>query len=196
MPHTPEQRDKQPLCHARKKNGSACRAFAGQGTDHPGIGRCKFHGGSTRTHRQHAVIQEAQRRMVKLGRAVEMHPTEALLSMLHLASGHVAWLREEIARLDDLSSGEGPALVTLYGEERDRVAKVAKACLDAGVAERQIRLAEQYGSALADVLGAVFADPELGLAREQRAVLPDVLRRHLVAIEGGRRPLRAFRPGS
>ena len=185
MPHTPEQRDKQHLCGAKKKNGEKCRAFAGQGTDHPGIGTCKFHGGSTRTHKQHAVIQEAQRRMVKLGAPVEMRPTEALLAMLHLASGHVAWLRGEISRLDDLSSSEGLAFVALYGEERDRVAKVAKACLDAGVAERQVRLVEQYGSALASVLGAVFADPALHLRSEQRAALPEVLRRHLVAIEGG-----------
>src|SRR3954452_755487 len=126
MPHTREQRDRRPLCGARKKNGQRCRAFAGQGTDHPGTGTCKFHGGSTRTHRQHAVIQESQRRMVKLGLPIEVHPTQALLSMLHFAAGHVAWLREEIAALDDLSSGEGAALVTLYAEERDRVAKVAK----------------------------------------------------------------------
>lgn len=193
MPHTPEQRDKQPLCGARKKNGELCRAFAGQGTDHAGVPgtRCKFHGGSTRTHRQHAVIQEAQRRMIKLGAPVEIRPGEALLAMLYCATGHATWLREEIVRLDDLSSGEGLAFVTLYGEERDRVAKVAKACLDAGVAERQVRLAEQYGSALANVLGAIFADPELGLRKEQRAALPNLLKRHLGAIEGDGRVLRA-----
>ena len=134
--------------------------------------------------------------MIKLGAPIEMRPTEALLAMLHLASGHVAWLREEIAALTDLSSGDAPALVTLYGEERDRVARVAKACLDAGVAERQVRLAEQYGSALANVLGAIFADPELGLRKDQRAVLPRLLRRHLVAIEGDGRaaPSRLLAP--
>jgi hypothetical protein len=57
MPHTPEQRDKQPLCGAKKKkkkkkkkNGEKCRAFAGQGTAHFGYGRCRFHLGNTQTH--------------------------------------------------------------------------------------------------------------------------------------------------
>ena len=35
-------------CNARKTDGSGyCKHEAGWGTDHPGIGRCKFHGGST-----------------------------------------------------------------------------------------------------------------------------------------------------
>jgi hypothetical protein len=122
--------------------------------------------------------------MVKLGGPIVVQPVEALLGMLHLASGHVAWLREEIAALDDLSTPEGLALVSLYGEERDRVAKVAKACLDAGVAERQVRLAEAYGAALAELLKAVFADPALDLRPKQRAQVPAVLRRHLGTAEG------------
>jgi hypothetical protein len=36
-------------------------------------------------------------------------------------------------------------VTALYGEERDRAARVAKAALDAGVAERQIVLAERWG---------------------------------------------------
>ena len=35
-------------CNARKTDGSGyCKHEAGWGTDHPGVGRCKFHGGST-----------------------------------------------------------------------------------------------------------------------------------------------------
>lgn len=37
--------------------------------------------------------------MVKLGTPIEIHPHEALLSMLYIAAGHVAWLREEISAL-------------------------------------------------------------------------------------------------
>lgn len=174
------------LCGARKKNGQSCRAFAGQGTDHPGIGRCKFHGGATRTHAVNAVVQEAQRRMVKYGLPIEIEPHEALLSMLYLASGHVAWLREEVAALGDLSDFESRVLIQLYGDERDRVAKVAKAALDAGVADRQVALAERYGATLAELLRGVFADPELALTEAQRARLPDVLRRHLPRLEAPR----------
>ena len=183
MPHTSKDRDKVGICGARKKNGETCRAFAGQGTDHLGIGRCKFHGGSTRNHRLRATVVQAQRDMIKFGAAFEIHPHEALLRMLHLAAGHVAWLRVEIGELDDLSGDEGRILTTLYGEERDRVAKVAKACLDAGVAERQVAIAEQYGAQLADVLRAIFSDPELGLSASQRAALPSVAARYLHHLE-------------
>jgi hypothetical protein len=68
-------------------------------------------------------------------------------------------------------------------EERDRVARVGKACLDAGVAERQVKLAEQYGSALANLLRSVFNDRELAMTDSQRERLPDVLRRYLGALE-------------
>jgi hypothetical protein len=186
LAHTPEQRDRIPLCGAKKKNGDSCRAFAGQGTAHPGVGRCRFHLGNTKSHQQNAVVQEAQRRMIKLGIPVEVEPHEALLSMLYLASGHVAWLREEIGSTDDLGTFEAKVLVQLYGEERDRVTKIAKAALDAGVAERQIAFVERYADALADLLRSIFFDGELDLTEPQRARLPDVLRRHLVTLEGPR----------
>ena len=35
-------------CNGRKRDGSGyCRHEAGWGTDHPGMGRCKFHGGAS-----------------------------------------------------------------------------------------------------------------------------------------------------
>lgn len=182
MAHTSEQRDQRPLCGARKRNGESCRAFAGQGTTHVGYGSCKFHGGSTPTHQKRAVVQEAQRRMIKFGTPVEVDPTEALLQMLYLASGAVIWLKDEIAASDDLGTFESRVLVQLYAEERDRVAKVAKAALDAGVAGRQVSLAERHGAWLAELLRRVFADAELGLTAAQQERLPEVLRRHILTL--------------
>jgi hypothetical protein len=41
-------RDADENCNARKTDGSGyCQHSAGWGTDHTGVGRCKFHGGST-----------------------------------------------------------------------------------------------------------------------------------------------------
>jgi hypothetical protein len=130
-----------------------------------------------------AAAKEAHARMVTLGAAVDIEPHEALLGVLRLSSGHVAWLREELAGVEDLATPEAQILVRLYGEERDRVGRLAKACLDAGVAERQVQLAERYGSAVAEVLRAVFNDPELALSAAQREQLPQVLRRHLGRLE-------------
>jgi hypothetical protein len=183
MAHTPEQRSKHQLCNAKKKDGSRCKSFAGQGTLHKGYGRCKFHGGSTPSHRKHAAILEAQQRMIQLGGPIEVPPHEALLAMLYIASGHVAFLRAEIAILEELPENDGPALLTLFGEERDRVAKIAKACLDVGIAERSVRVAEQFGEQLATILGRLFEDADLALTPSQRERLPDLLRRHLGAVE-------------
>jgi hypothetical protein len=185
MAHTPEQRDKAGICGAKKKDGSTCRNFAGGGTEHKGYGKCKFHGGNTPNHIKNAIIAEAEAEMVKLGYPIEVHPLQALLQMLYISYGHVAWLSEEVGKMDDLSSRESLLLLSIYNSERDRTAKVAKACLDSGVAERQIQLAEQYGNLLANMLQAVFDDPELRMTAKQRAALPAVLPKHLRVIEGG-----------
>ena len=74
----------------------------------------------------------------------------------------MVWLRNEISAQKNVGDFEARVIYQMYWEERDRVARIAKACLDAGVAERQVRLAEEFGSMLADVLRAVFDDDELG----------------------------------
>lgn len=71
----------------------------------------------------------------------------------------------------------------LYHEAIDRAAKTAKLALDAGVEERRVRLAEQWGDELADVLRAVLGDLDLSPAQLERA--PAVVERHLRLIEGG-----------
>jgi hypothetical protein len=181
--HTPEQRDQLPLCGAKKKNGDTCRAFAGQGTNHFGVGRCKHHLGNSRNHEINATVQQAQQRMIKLGMPIEIRPHEALLSMLYMSSGHVAWLREEIAAMKDLGTSEGKVMVQMFGDERDRVAKIAEAALRAGVAERAVALAENYGAQLAEMFKAVFEDKELALTTKQQESLPAVLRRSLARFE-------------
>lgn len=37
------------FCGARTRQGGTCRKPAGWGTDHPGVGRCRLHGGATPT---------------------------------------------------------------------------------------------------------------------------------------------------
>jgi hypothetical protein len=181
--HTPEQRDHNALCGAKKKNGETCRAFAGQGTAHYGIGRCKFHLGNTKGHQVHAVKQEAKERAIKFGESIHIEPTEALLAVLHLSAGHLRWIKDEVAATTDNDSFDARVLMRMFDDERDRVARIAKAAIDAGVAERQVRLAEEYGELLAGLLRRIFDDRDLGLTTKQRAQLPDVLRRHLSALD-------------
>ena len=44
---TRKEREKLPVCGAKGRSGKPCQNPAGKGTDHPGEGRCKFHGGVT-----------------------------------------------------------------------------------------------------------------------------------------------------
>lgn len=66
-------------------------------------------------------------------------------------------------------------LAKLEGDERDRCARFAKLALDAGIAERQVALAEAFGAGIASVVRAVLSD--LGVAVDEPAVLPVVARR-------------------
>ena len=182
MAHTKEQHDEMKLCGAKKKNGESCRALAGLGTAHFGTGKCKWHLGNTSSHQINAIKQEARARMVEFGESLEVDPATALLGVLHLSAGHLNWVRAELADIEDKASLEGQILMRLFDEERDRIARISKAALDAGVAERQVRLAEMYGEAVAKLLRAVFYDKTLGLTAAQRSRLPDVLRRHLGAV--------------
>lgn len=70
-------------------------------------------------------------------------------------------------------------LVQLESQERDRLAGFAAKAVAAGLAERQVRVAERQGAALLAVLSAVLNDPRLGLSEAQRKVAPDVIRREL-----------------
>jgi hypothetical protein len=71
-------------------------------------------------------------------------------------------------------------LAQLEATERDRCARFAKLALDAGIAERQVRLAERQGALIEQVLTSVFAD--LGLTDQQMKEAPAALRRALHAV--------------
>jgi hypothetical protein len=181
--HTPEQRDRHALCGARKKNGDACRNFAGQGTEHFGVGRCSRHLGNTKNHRVHAVKEEALKRTIQFGQPLDIQPAEALLATVHLSAGHLQFLRDELGTIDDRKSFEAQVLLRQYNEERDRLTRTSKLACDAGVAERIVFLAESYGEQMAALLRAVFFDGDLDLTPGQREQLPVVLRRHLSRLE-------------
>lgn len=72
------------------------------------------------------------------------------------------------------------AMVRLEAEERDRCAGFAAKAVAAGLAERSVRIAEQQGALLASVIQAILDD--LKLTDEQRALVADVVPRHLRAI--------------
>ena len=186
------------LCGATRKSGAPCKRGAGWGTDHPGYGRCKLHLGRTDNHRKAAQREMAEDAVVTFGLPREIDPQAALLEEVHRTAGHVAWLQAKVAEFDaddlvwgvtsevDRAAGEHAGTdttrkaganvwLTLYQSERGHLTKVAAAAIAAGVAERQVRIAEQQGQLIAQVLRGVLAD--LGVAGQPQAGA--VVRKHL-----------------
>jgi hypothetical protein len=72
---------------------------AGLGTDHPGVGRCKRHGGCTESHQQAASVELARQECDRLGVPIQVDPAEALILEVWEAAGNVAFYRQLVQEL-------------------------------------------------------------------------------------------------
>jgi len=151
-----------PYCHSQKRGDPPgwCHRPSGWGTDHAGIGKCKLHGGATRNHIASARQEKARRAVATYGLPHEVDPATALLEEVHRTAGHIAWLREKVAALDetDLVGAEPSPWLHMYQDERRHLARVARSAIDAGCNERLVRLAEQQGLMLAQVIRRIAAE--------------------------------------
>ncbi len=190
-------------CTATRVDGKRCTASAIRG----GL-VCRMHGGAAPQIRAKAAVR-AEVLSWGLGDATD-DPGETLLRLLtqsrqraellaaevdrKVAAGRAEWGEEfDLERIlvgatfvaageDAVKSGEYiRGLVQLEAQERDRCAGFAAKAIAAGLAERQVRLAERQGEMIAAVLSAVMADAALGLTAEQREAFPHVIRRQLEA---------------
>jgi hypothetical protein len=153
------------------------------------------------------VLAEA---VVTYGLPVDVDAGDALLEEVRRSAGHVRWLAEIIRGLDPEAlvwgarstsrqvgrSVDGPVDVTtsveqaglnvwldLYHRERILLRKVAEAAVRAGIAERQVRLAEADGERAGRWLQATLAVLELS-AEDMREVMASGAR-HLSLLAGG-----------
>jgi hypothetical protein len=172
------------MCGAKKKNGDLCRAFAGQGTKHPGQGACKWHGGNTPNHDKAAIRREVTKQMVMLGTPDDsVTALQAMTSELYASSGHCGFLRQQLNDMskDELATPYGQTIAGMYNAERDRRVRIAKMCIEAGVDEATIRLAEGQVALLGNALAR--AAEKAGLSGTVRKRLGAALRDELATIE-------------
>jgi hypothetical protein len=165
------------------KKGS-CRKKAGWGTIHPGIGKCKLHGGGLPNHVKAAA--KAEQRLL-LGIPIETNPYEALSMCIKIRAGEVKWLSDRMSELDQEDWVENTIAgkqFHLYARERHRalsdLARYSQMAISLGIAERAVRLYEQYGETLALLIRGILGD--LDLTEEQRAKAPQIIRKHLLSI--------------
>lgn len=152
---------------------------------------CGVHGGRAPQTKGAAAVRvadgKARAAVAAFGLPRDVSPTEALLEEVQWAAGHVAWFRDVIAaaegglRLD--TTAEGRALVDLYGQERDRLVRISKVTLDAGVEERRVQLAESQGALVAGVIRRILV--RLNLSPEQEVLVGTVVPSELRALAGG-----------
>lgn len=124
---------------------------------------------------------------------LDVTPWEALLKSVRLAAGRSAWVDEQLRiavkeSTTGANDGEEPAVdprvrfwLPESRKERTLLARFAKAAIDAGVAERQVRNAELEGQIIAQVIGRVI--DRLELNAEQRVHAFDVAHHELAALE-------------
>lgn len=173
-------------CMAKKKSGGHCSFVAGWGTDHPGFGRCRIHGGSTPNHQKAAIKHEATS---FYGAPKDMEPIQALLWMIRISAGEVEYLSSKIAEIKPHEELEDTIIgkqVNIWIRERhnamDRLAAHSASAIKLGLAERAVRVSEMYGEMLYRLLSRIF--DELHLTPEQKAQAPEVIRGALVSIQG------------
>lgn len=207
MPSKWSERAPEKLCGANRKGGrGTCTQLAGMRTDHNGYGRCWLHGGAHKNGRKQAArlkeehdMAELAVTLVKMGLTIEVDPPTALLEAVWEAAGNVRFLRERCAELGVDVVGpvmalsregiavpiaeDARAVVKLYGEWNDRLVKYSKVAIDAGIAERQVRLAEAQGYAIRDLIEAVLDGLQLDDA--QRRTGREIAARRLTLLAGG-----------
>jgi hypothetical protein len=188
-----EEHGRRECVHDRSRGRGQCHGPAVRGAD-----GCRLHlGKQAGPVIAEAVQLEAARRAVAVyGLPRDIDPSDALLEEVRFAAGHVAWLRERVAGLEerelvwgrtekvrkgatefkgtDVTFGAAPSVwVDLYMRERKHLVDVCKAAISAGIEERRVKLAEQQGQLLNGVIRRILA--RLDLSAAQSALLPVVV---------------------
>lgn len=135
----------------------------------------------------------AEKIMRKFAGPVDVDGPEVLLDSIKWTAGWVYWLRglitdatenpSELVQRSTVSGKQEPSVwLDLLDRWQRNLVQVCSEAIKAGIEERRVRLAEQQGALVADVLRRIFGDPELGLTPEQAQAAPKVAARHLRAL--------------
>jgi hypothetical protein len=169
-----------------------------------------LHGGRSPGGKQAAAKQEAEQQVATvMGIPIDVDPMDALLWCVRISAGEVAYASWKVEQLEEDDAVIAPVeRVTRdatgehaesYTEEKtsnivemniwirvrqgamDRLAKFSKMAVDAGVAQRQVEMAEGAGGELAVAIREIL--DALGLSADQERRAPMVVRSALRRLE-------------
>lgn len=196
----------QPRCgRLSKSTGKPCRRYPTHGATccvKHGAGAPQVKAAAAARLAAAQAVADMTKAAVTYGARRDIDPAAALLELVAVSAGHVAWLAQRVAETDAKAlvagvaeqrigaDGEKTVIVrsqpnvwlTLYNGERAFLAKVCADTLRAGVEDRAVRLAERQGELLTVVIAALIADDTLGLTEGQRAAAVAAVPKHLRAV--------------
>lgn len=182
-------------CLAKKRDGNKCQLSAGQGTNHPGIGRCRFHGGNTPSGRRSAAKKQA----VLLGAPKEINPLDAIIWCIKMTAGEIEFYTEQMALLEEAQWTENTVMgeqmhvfARMRGECQERLVKFSKDAIQLGLTERAVKLAEQYGNTISLLVRGILDDLMPYINYEGQQLIPKIVRKHLRRAERGSQDIREF----
>jgi hypothetical protein len=184
-------------CTAKsKQSGERCKRAAIIGGT-----VCKIHGGGIPAVKaaaeRNADLEAARRQLAALGEPEDIDPGQALLRLISWKYGEVQWLRDQVretpaesltwgkTQTDQGLGHQGPVDTTtmkaapsvwwvLLRQAEDQLADYSTRAIKAGIAERQIRIAESTGDLVAGVVHRIYA--RLNLTPDQVAVKDQIAR--------------------
>jgi hypothetical protein len=123
----------------------------------------------------------------------DAEPNEVLLKAIRCDWGAVQWVQlqlseanEQLTEAESIEDKEfAVKRLALWQDQYkgwvDQAARHSKLALDAGVAERQVRIVEMQAQLLAQAIRGILGG--LGLTPEQQAKAPELVRTHMLAID-------------
>jgi hypothetical protein len=171
----PGRRHDKPKCGAKKKQSEGnCARPAGWGTDHPGTGQCKLHGGCMPNNRASAMNEQARQLLHRHDATPVADPLEALQRL----AGRALALEETIGHLvnnltsiryesgGESSSEQLRAEVAVLERAMDRCGRLLVDIAKLNIEERMAKVTEKQAKMAMDALAAALGD--MGLSTEQQ----------------------------
>lgn len=173
-------------CGGKKRQGTGnCTRPAGWGTDHPGFGRCKLHGGCAPSSNVAAAREQAQDAVMRLGFQPVADPLAQLASVAGELVAVKDRLREHVERLTQIRtlSAEGTeqvrAELSAYQQALRDTVGVLATMARLNIGERMAKVSEAQLELMEKAFRVALEDAGLGLEEQDRAAR--VFTRHLRA---------------